>query len=266
MNTLDELTQALWDDYADLNNQAGEIFQLLIDRGEKVFNDHIAFRTYNHPKIGITKIAQHFERFGYEAKGEYQFEAKKLHAKHYEHPDEDKPLVFISELKTEEFSKELQETVKGLVDQVPEDKVSSPNFPVSGRLWEITSFDVYEKLKKESEYAAWLSVFGFRANHFTVLFNALTGFKDFQEFNQFLIDSGFKMNESGGLIKGTEKDLLEQSSTMAHPVEIQFADKKATIPACYYEFARRYPDKNGKLFMGFIAQSADKIFESTDNK
>jgi len=36
------------------------------------------------------------------------------------------------------------------------------------------------------------------------------------------------------------------------------------IPSCYYEFARRYEDKNGELYGGFIAKSADKIFESTD--
>ena len=74
------------------------------------------------------------------------------------------------------------------------------------------------------------------------------------------------MNASGGLIKGSRKELLEQSSTMAHPVEVEFSDKKETIPACYYEFAQRYPDAQGKLFMGFVPQSADKIFESTDNK
>src|SRR3989338_10972015 len=102
MKTLEDLIKALWEDYADLNKQAGAIYKLLTNRGEKVFNDHIAFRTYNLPKVGISKIAQHFVRFGYEAKGEYQFKAKKLNARHYEHPDEDKPLVFISELKTEE--------------------------------------------------------------------------------------------------------------------------------------------------------------------
>src|SRR3990167_9025042 len=266
MKTLEDLIKALWEDYADLNKQAGAIYKLLTDRGEKVFNDHVAFRTYNLPKVGLGKIARHFERFGYVAKGEYHFKAKKLHARHYEHPGPGKPLVFISELKTEECSRELQDIVKGLVDQVPEKKVDAPGFPVSGRLWKPTAFAVYEKLKAESEYAAWLSVFGFRANHFTVQFNALKGFKDFQAFNQSLIDSGFKMNTSGGLIKGTPKDLLEQSSTLAHPVEVKFADKRATVPACYYEFARRYPDARGKLFMGFVEQSADKIFESTDNR
>jgi len=266
METLDELFEALWDDYANINSQAGEIFQLLTDRGEKPFNDHIAFRTYNLPKIGIKKIAQHFEKFGYEAKGQYDFKAKKLNAIHYEHPDDDKPLVFISELKTEEFSDGLQKTVKGLINQVPEKLVSDTGFPIAGRLWDPIDYGVYTKLKKESEYAAWVSVFGFRANHFTIQFNTLNGFKDFKEFNQFLMDSGFKMNTSGGLIKGTPKEMLEQSSTLAHPVAIEFADKKETIPACYYEFAQRYPDTQGKLFMGFVTQSADKIFESTDNK
>ncbi|MEJ2595547.1 MAG: DUF1338 domain-containing protein, partial [bacterium] len=38
-----------------------------------------------------------------------------------------------------------------------------------------------------------------------------------------------------------------------------------SIPSCYYEFARRYPDASGKLYGGFIAKSADKIFEITDN-
>ncbi|MCA9407647.1 MAG: DUF1338 domain-containing protein [Candidatus Omnitrophica bacterium] len=264
--TLDELLQKLWSDYAGINKQADAIYRLLTERGEKVENDHIAFRTYNIRKIGIDAIAQHFIKLGYQVKGEYEFKAKKLFAKHFEHSDDKYPKVFISELLTEQFSPELQKTVENLVDQVPENKINDSMFPVSGRLWNSISFADYEKLKQESEYAAWMAIFGFRANHFTVLFNALKTFKDFPEFNQFLQDSGFKMNESGGLIKGSAKEYLEQSSTLAHPVEIDFADTKKTVPACYYEFARRYPLPNGKLFQGFVAQSADKIFESTDNK
>lgn len=38
------------------------------------------------------------------------------------------------------------------------------------------------------------------------------------------------------------------------------------IPGCYYEFARRFPIWKDKtyLFQGFIPQSANKIFESTN--
>jgi hypothetical protein len=72
------------------------------------------------------------------------------------------------------------------------------------------------------------------------------------------------MNDSGGEIKGTPAELLEQSSIKAGTLPIEFTDGIHEIPSCYYEFARRYPDKNGELYGGFIAKSADKIFESTD--
>ena len=72
------------------------------------------------------------------------------------------------------------------------------------------------------------------------------------------------MNDSGGEVKGTPEELLEQSSTIAYNKEITFSNGVHTIPACYYEFAKRYPKKDGDLFRGFIAGSADKIFESTD--
>jgi len=72
------------------------------------------------------------------------------------------------------------------------------------------------------------------------------------------------MNTSGGEIKGTPEQLLRQSSTLADKVAISFKEGSYEIPACYYEFAQRYKDKSGKLYSGFIAKSADKIFESTD--
>ncbi len=54
---------------------------------------------------------------------------------------------------------------------------------------------------------------------------------------------------------------------MADRVEMEFAGgEKHVIPTCYYEFARRYPGPDGKLYEGFVAASADKIFESTNVK
>lgn len=266
MSDLDKLLQSLWADYAALNAQAHAIHQLLEDRGEEVVNDHIAFRTFQHDKVGIPVLARHFENCGYVPKGEYEFTAKKLFARHYEHPSGNYPRVFISELKLGEFSHDLQATVGHLLDEIRPEAVVHSAFLHGGPLWSPVTYGTYEKLKEESEYAAWLTVFGFRANHFTVLFNALKTFKDMQEFNQFIKDSGYPLNDSGGEIKGSPDQLLEQSSTLAHQVEVAFADRKATVPACYYEFARRYPLPDGKLFSGFVAQSADKIFESTDNK
>jgi hypothetical protein len=60
--------------------------------------------------------------------------------------------------------------------------------------------------------------------------------------------------------------LLEQSSTLASRVRVEFSDGTREIPGCYYEFARRYPDATGRLFSAFLAPNADKIFESTDRR
>jgi hypothetical protein len=266
MKTLDELFKRLWEDYAVINKQADEIRNLISSRGEQVINDHIAFRTFNIPKVGIDVLAETFVNFGYKPKDEYTFTEKKLFAKHYEHIKPNRPKIFISELRVEEFSQELQEILKNLVAQIPDMLTKKWDFCVSGVPWKPVSWDTYCKLKDESEYAAWMAAFGFRANHFTVDFNSLKSFKDLEAFNSFIKKNGYNMNSSGGEIKGSPKEFLEQSSTLAHPVEIQFADCRKTIPGCYYEFARRYQLPDGKFFQGFVVKSADKIFESTDNK
>jgi hypothetical protein len=119
-------------------------------------------------------------------------------------------------------------------------------------------------LREESEYAAWLYVFGYRANHFTVSINYLSEYESIEEVNDFLKSEGYALNSSGGEVKGTPAELLEQSSTLADQVEVEFQEGKFIVPSCYYEFAKRYQNTDGKLFSAFIAGSADKIFESTD--
>ena len=111
-----------------------------------------------------------------------------------------------------------------------------------------------------------MAAFGFRANHFTVLVNALATFDGLESFNAYLKQAGYQLNASGGEIKGSPEVCLEQSSTLADQVSVDFSDSVQTIPGCYYEFARRYPLPDGSLFGGFVARSADKIFESTNRR
>lgn len=261
----DQIFDRLWNDYTSQNPQAKAIFDLFVSQGEEVVNDHIAFRTFNHPYINIDVLSQVFLKAGYSPCGNYHFEDKKLNAVHFEHQtDKQAPRVFISELLLEEFSSELQSTINQIVEQIPGHVLQSDELVFSGRVWNQPSFETYKKLKSESEYAAWLYVFGFQANHFTVSINYLKKLPTIQAVNQFLKDNGFKLNDSGGEIKGTPEELLEQSSTKAGAVAIDFVEGTHEIPSCYYEFAKRYPDANGNLYGGFIAKSADKIFESTD--
>lgn len=255
----------LWKIYTTQNPSVQKVYDLFIAEGEEVINDHIAFRTYNDTRIRVDVLSDIFIKSGYVEKGHYHFEDKKLFAKHFEHSsDKDAPRVFISELLLEHFSDFLKETVKKSVDQIPQTLLSSDELIYSGRTWGKPSFETYKILLGESEYAAWLYVYGFCANHFTVSVNRLKKYSSLESVNELLKKNGFLLNDSGGEIKGTPAELLEQSSTKSGLVTIDFIEGTHEIPGCYYEFARRYPDTDGKLFSGFIAKSADKIFESTN--
>lgn len=258
-----KLLEKMWIDYCAINPQAKKIHDMLAAEGENVLNDHIALRTFNHPRLGIKSLSQHFEKYGYTQKGEYNFVEKKLYAQHFENEDESLPKIFISELELEKVSPYIRETVNKLVDKIPDSLIASETFSFGGRPWDM-DFPTYSTLAKESEYASWVAAYGFRPNHFTVNVNALKKFKDLTQLNDYLIAHGITLNKSGGLIKGTPSDYLEQSSTMAEEIEVPFTDGKHYIPGCYYEFAKRFPLENGKLYQGFVAKSADKIFESTN--
>lgn len=260
-----EIFDKLWSGYTIQNPEAKKIHDLFTSEGEVVENDHVAFRTFFDTRINVDVIARPFMEAGYEQKGYYIFEDKHLTAKHYEHKSiRNAPRVFISQLMTEHFSPQLQSIVKQCAERVPDDLVFSNELIFSGNLWGPPSYETYDILRKESEYAAWLYVYGFVTNHFTVSINSLKKYNNILKVNQFLKDKGFLLNSAGGEVKGTPAELLEQSSTKAGIFPVDFAEGTFEIPSCYYEFAYRYPDADGKLYSGFIAKSADKIFESTD--
>ncbi|WP_322803241.1 DUF1338 domain-containing protein [Vibrio alfacsensis] len=263
--TPDLLFESLWKDYIQrLCPSAAKVHQLL-QEGEPLINDHIALRTFNVAPLGIETLAKPFLAVGYKACGDYVFESKKLVAKHFEHPDPKQPKVFISELKVDECSPELQGIVHKLVEQVDASKLTGSDFLYGGRVWDLSYAD-FQILAKESEYASWLAAHGYGANHFTVSVNQLNQYEEVKQVNDYLREAGFIINENGGEVKGTPEVLLEQSSTMADKVPVTFMDGAQVIPGGFYEFAKRYPMESGELYSGFVAASADKIFESTDSK
>lgn len=260
-----DLLDRLRRDYAALNPQVERIDALLAGAGEQVVLDHIALRTWGDPRCDIDVLARPFVRAGYRAAGAYRFAEKRLVARHFAHDDPDLPLVFVSELVLDSFSPGLQDMVRSLLAQVPEAVFAAPDLCARGRPWQVAHADV-EALRRESEYAAWLAAFGWRANHFTVAVHALARLGDLAALDEFLKAHGLRLNAAGGEIKGSPAQGLEQSSTVADVVDVEFSDGTFAVPACYYEFARRWPGPDGRQFRGFIEGSADKIFESTDRR
>ena len=262
---IEYILNRLWTDYISQNPSVGKIYKMFKDEGDVVVNDHIAFRTLDYPEIDIEVLARPFVNNGYVAKGEYEFMDKHLFARHYELPDSDLwPRIFISQLKLSDCSQFLQKTFKDLIAGVDHRRFAYEELLFSGTLFSPLSYETYNRLREESEYAAWFYIFGFRANHFTVGVNFLTRHNTIYKVNELLKENGFLLNASGGEVKGTQEDLLLQSSTMADIVTVEFTEGTFEVPACYYEFAQRLPDSDGQLFSGFVAKSADKIFESTN--
>ncbi|MCY7296108.1 DUF1338 domain-containing protein [Alteromonas sp. a30] len=259
---IDTLFENLWQNYLSVTPSAEKVHRLL-GEGDTLINDHVAFRTFNIEKVNLDKLAAHFLALGYEEKGQYDFEQKKLKAKHFEHADTTKPKVFISELLVEAFSETTQNIIRNMVAQVADNASQQESFLYSGPHWQVTT-EEYETLLAESEYAAWMAAWGYRANHFTVSINHMQHYHELAAVNQALKDAGFVLNTSGGEIKGGQEVFLAQSSTMADKIDVQFKDAVKTIPSCFYEFAQRYELPNGKIYTGFVAASADKIFESTN--
>lgn len=261
----DQIFDHLWSDYIKQNPEVKRVYDSFISAGEEVVNDHIAFRTFDHERINIDKLARVFLQAGYVPKGEYYFEEKKLFARHYELPGKSEaPRVFISELQLDKCSSWLKQEITQMIDELPEGLEHEDDLIYKGGVFGLPSYELYKKLREESEYAAWVYVYGFRANHFTVSVNHLKSMKSLQAVNEFLKGKGFILNSSGGEIKGNPLELLEQSSTMAGHLDVEFAEGTYRIPSCYYEFALRYKMEDGELYSGFIAKSADKIFESTN--
>lgn len=254
-----------WESYSSENPNTRRIYDLFARHGERVVHDHIALRTFNDSRTNIDTIALIFTENGYVQRGTYEFRAKKLSGRHYEHQtDPLAPKVFISELLLEQCSDYLQKTVRKYLDGLPEAVYLDRDLVYGGSIWGRIPFETYNRLREESEYAAWLLVYGYRANHFAVKVNELKSFSSLQEVNSFIKSNGYVMNSSGGEIYGTPSELLEQSATMAEILPFKFSDGVYDIPSCFYEFTLRYNQPDGKEYPGFIAANADKIFESTN--
>jgi hypothetical protein len=262
---LNMIFDRLWKDYSEQNPSANRISDLLKNEGENVVNDHIAFRSIDTPEVNINVLAVPFINEGYVPAGEYVFKEKHLFAKHFEIPgNRIAPRIFISQLILDECSSFIRKTFSDSIKKVDFGKLDSDQLIFAGQIFSPLSYNTYDRLRNESEYAAWFYVFGFRANHFTVSVNALKKYNSIYKINKLIKKNGFTLNTTGGEVKGTRSDLLQQSSTMADLLKVNFIEGVYEIPSCYYEFAQRYPDENGELYSGFIAKSADKIFESTN--
>lgn len=259
-----EFFQRLWEQYTAVTPQALRIHDAVASLNGVIQNDHVAFRTFRHGPLGIDHLEPLLQGMGYQPFDRYHFTQKKLEAFAYRHADPALPKIFLSELLIDQLSEQAQGIILRYLQAMPLPVPNEPAFFWRGTLWPAVTSQDYFTLLQESEYAAWLLVMGYRANHFTISVNHLARTPSLDAVIDIVRELGLQLNESGGLIKGSAAVGLQQASTLADEMQHTFADGvTATVKTCYYEFALRYPLENGELYQGFVEQSADRIFEST---
>lgn len=264
-DVVDDFFAALWSDYVDLTPRVAEIRELFSADNPALANDHVAFRTFAREPIGLESLERHFLAMGYRRLAPYRFVEKKLDAWGYAPPEKGQPRIFLSALRVDELSAAARKLIDRLCSAIDPARVRDASVFHAGPLWPMPSWDEYRLLLEESEYAAWLAAIGLRANHFTISVNSLHRPATLEGVIERLEAAGIPINESGGKLKGSPGEGLEQASTLADRIRVRFGDgSEHEIPSCYYEFARRYPGADGELYPGFVAANADRIFESTD--
>lgn len=260
----------------------------LIDSIDDIENDHIAFRTMGVPQLGMRSFEKIFLHLGYIKREPYHFEAKRLDAFWYSPPEDRFPRIFISELRVGDLSPEAQKIIRSYTDEVTSDPVDALDLNSGDQvdqflhspLWRCPTWQDYQRLSEESEYAAWVIYNRYYLNHFTIsVHNLPAPHHTIASFNEFLEQAGIRLNDSGGKAKTSPDGLLIQSSTVAAMVDAGFDDGRGgtehhSISGSYVEFAERGvlpayrelpPEQIERQHRrdGFEAGNADRIFEST---
>jgi hypothetical protein len=256
----------------------------IIQHADDIENDHIAFRTMGVPQLGVQSLEKIFLHYGYTKMEQYQFPAKKLDAWWYAPPEPQYPRIFISELRVNDLSPAAQDIIHSYTREVTTDPVNALDLDDAGAvdtflhssLWRTPTLADYKVLAAESEYAAWVIYNRYYLNHFTVsVHNLPEGYNTVADFNQFLEQHGFHLNDAGGKIKTSPDGRLLQSATVAGMITATFAGGETfPIAGSYVEFAERkvLPQfahlpaqeiRREHRREGFEAGNADKIFEST---
>ncbi|XP_024934169.2 2-oxoadipate dioxygenase/decarboxylase, chloroplastic [Ziziphus jujuba] len=275
--------------YLNRNPTAKAVLELVhsVD-GDQICYDHFAFRTFGVNGYGIDSMASFFLDFGYTPKEELRFPAKKLKAQWFSPPSTTVsengsraagpfPRIFISELLVDQMSPETQEIIKKYTELSGSGNKHAALASALGSLtWGRPSYSEFQQLARESEYAAWTLVNGYAVNHVTISTHRLKShLRDIKSLNQFIEESGFKLNSEGGNLKVSPDGLLLQSSTVADSTSFKFSNGTTElVPCSYIEFAERLvlpqyknlPDNEVKEYHrrdGFEVGNADKIFEST---
>ncbi len=291
------LFDRLWSDYRQRVPHAQRYVDLVTERGGRVVNDHIAFRSLNVPQAaqpaGIDALLNVFLPLGYTEFDRFEFPETHLRAVHLEPPAQDLPKLFISQLQVAELPPELAQRIEQaaslwdesftypqqLLAALEADALHDADHASAAdqladlfrRPWLPPPRNLVLDAHEHSQYAAWTLLHGNAVNHFTGFINAqnVPAWPDIQATVDGLRAAGVPMKDT---IEGGPDSGLRQSSTRAAEGDFPVTEPDGAIGQlhwtyAYYELAERalIPDGQGgqKYFPGFAAHQTTGLFEMT---
>ncbi len=294
------LLEQLWRDYVSRVSYAKRYMELVMEKGGRVVNDHIAFRTFNahtgEQPEGIRAIKHILNYLEYEQVETYTFKKKHLTAFHFEHPDISFPKIFVSQLEVDQLPVWAQQIIhdtvvdtpylisdrslellahlkkEGHIPEIAADSLIQDLAQYFRRPWHAPRKDDVIKLNDVSQYAAWTLLHGNSINHFTAFINYqdVKEWPDLQSTCAGLAAAGIPIKDS---IEGERGSKLQQSATHAVKVDVEVMGEDELETICwtyaYYELAERgYVEENGvkKLFNGFLGEQATHLFDMTQTR
>lgn len=127
----------------------------------------IEFGTFNHPKIDLNVFKANLKQFwNFVPKTNGKMNKDYITTIEFEHESgcPQYPIIIVNQLHYENLSNNVQEVIDGMIHTIPSNDQLNPskseNFLVSGRIWEPVTNEQFDLVRKESKFAASLSVSG----------------------------------------------------------------------------------------------------------
>lgn len=291
------LIRKLWVNYIERVSYARVYKELIESKNGQVVIDHVAFRTLKthtgEQPDGISSIRHIIKCFGYKAAGNYSFQKNKISAIHFEHPEQDLPRFFVSQLEVEKLPPWAQQLINETVYETPyllsDNGIELLNRLCSDGQLTTEAADILEeelvnyfkrpwpaplqktvlKLNDISQYAAWVLLHGNSVNHFAALVNQqnVKTWPDLETTARLLESKGIPMKE---VTEGNKGSVLQQTATLAvkEDAGVMGEDGPGEInwTYAYFELTQRgYTEVDGQqvLYSGFLENQARHLFGMT---
>ena len=259
----EHLVEMLWKHYLLFNAKVEETYAHLHRLSKDLVHDHIALRTVSDSRVSLSALAERFCDHGWQPETTYTFEKQWISAQYFSPPDPTYPKIFISQLELDQCPYWIKSVCLSCIEQIPSAVLTDIALPYSGNHWHPLNYDTYSRLLAVSSYVAWWYVYGMIPHHFAVDINTFSQIKDLAAMHDTLSEWGVALNTQGGEIKGSPALYLEQSTTVAAQMPVEFSDHETlSVPSGYYEFMRRYQQKDGNIYQGFCADLEVALLDS----